>query len=83
MRGGCAPNTRGYEAYRATLPLPSQPKVPGERAGAVRYSFDNRSWKEVERAFGAWPLKQMEKCRRVDIVRSSEGALITIASRDK
>lgn len=50
--------------------------------GAVSYSFDNKTWKEVERFFGPWSLTQMQKLRRVYMVVANEGMAITIAYRD-
>jgi hypothetical protein len=51
-------------------------------SGAVSYSFDKRGWREVERILGPWPLKNMSQLRRVYIVESDEGVLITAAYRD-
>lgn len=51
-------------------------------SGAESYSFDKRSWREVERFFGAWPLKKMEQLKRTYMVVSDGGAAITIAYRD-
>jgi hypothetical protein len=48
----------------------------------VSYSFDKRAWREIERFVGAWPLKKMEQLKRVYMVMSDEGAVITLAYRD-
>jgi len=47
--------------------------------GAESYSFDKKSWREVERFFGSWPLKKMEQLRRTYMVVSDEGTVITVA----
>lgn len=49
--------------------------------GAESISFDKRSWREVERFLGMWPLKKMDQLRRVYMVLSDEGSVITIAYR--
>lgn len=50
--------------------------------GAESISFDKRSWKEVERFCGVWPLKRMEQLRRLYMVLSADGVAITVAYRD-
>lgn len=50
--------------------------------GAESISFDKRAWKEVERFCGVWPLKRMDQLRRLYMVVSAEGAVITVAYRD-
>ena len=50
--------------------------------GAVSYSFDKKGWRAVCRVFGSWQLKKMEQLRRVYMVVSSDGAVITLAYRD-
>lgn len=50
--------------------------------GAVRYSFDNATWRDIEREFGTWPLKKMEQLRRVYMVMGDDGSVITLAYRD-
>ena len=52
-------------------------------AGAESYYFDKKAWRETERFFGTWQLSQMEKLRRVYMVISDSGAVITLAYRDK
>ncbi|WP_161539462.1 hypothetical protein [Hyphobacterium indicum] len=49
--------------------------------GAMRYDFDNRSWKEIERLFGKWRLKEMEKFRRAYLIVTSEDRVITVSYR--
>ena len=50
--------------------------------GAVSYSFDKKAWREVERFLGTWPLKKMDQLKRVYMVMSDDGAVITLAYRD-
>ena len=50
--------------------------------GAVRYSFDKVTWRDLEREFGTWPLKKMDQLRRVYMVVGDDGAVITLAYRD-
>ena len=50
--------------------------------GAESYFFDKKSWREVERFFGSWPLKKMDQLKRTYMVVSDAGAAITIAYRD-
>lgn len=50
--------------------------------GAETYSFDKRSWKEVERLFGSWPLKKMDQLKRTYMVVADDGTIITLAYRD-
>jgi len=50
--------------------------------GADSYSFDKRSWKEIERVFGSWPLKKMDQLKRTYMVVADDGTIITIAYRD-
>jgi hypothetical protein len=50
--------------------------------GTVSYYFDKRAWKDVEKLFGSWPLKKMEQLKRVYMVVSDDGAVVTIAYRD-
>ncbi len=50
--------------------------------GAVSYSFDKRAWRDVERFFGTWPLKKMDQLKRVYMVMSDDGTIITLAYRD-
>ena len=47
--------------------------------GAVSYSFDKASWRRVESYVGSWPLKTMDRLRRLYVVVSDSGALITAA----
>ncbi len=50
--------------------------------GSTRYDFDKRSWKEVERFFGRWRLKEMTQLRNSYLIQSQDGAIITVAYRD-
>lgn len=52
-------------------------------AGADSYSFDKKSWREVERFFGAWPLKKMDQLKRTYMIVSDGGAVVTVAFRDE
>ena len=51
--------------------------------GAESVSFDKKSWKEVERFCGVWPLKKMDQLRRLYAVVSDDGAAVTFAYSDK
>ena len=55
-----------------------------ERAagGAVSYSFDKSGWREVKRILGPWPLKNMTQLKRVYLVESDAGDIITVAYRN-
>jgi hypothetical protein len=50
--------------------------------GADSYSFDKKSWKDVERLFGSWPLKKMDQLKRTYMVVADDGTVITLAYRD-
>lgn len=50
--------------------------------GAVRYSFDKQTWRDMEREFGTWPLKKMEQLRRVYMIVGDDGSVVTLAYRD-
>ncbi len=50
--------------------------------GAELISWDKRSWKDVERVCGVWPLKKMDQLRRLYMVLSSDGSAITVAYKD-
>lgn len=50
--------------------------------GTESYSFDKKTWREVERFFGSWPLKRMEQLQRVYMVMSDHGNTVTVAFRD-
>jgi len=49
--------------------------------GALRYDFDKQSWREVQKVFGKWRLKEMEKLKTTYIVVSPRDELITAAYR--
>lgn len=51
--------------------------------GTESISFDNRSWKEVERYCGVWPLKKMDQLRRLYAVVSESGVAVTFAYRNQ
>lgn len=51
--------------------------------GAESVSFDKKSWKEVERFCGVWPLKKMDQLRRLYAVISDGGEAVTFAYGDK
>ncbi|RYY86098.1 MAG: hypothetical protein EOO15_15365 [Chitinophagaceae bacterium] len=50
--------------------------------GAETYSFSKKSWREVERFFGPWPLKKMDQLKRVYMVVADGGSAVTVAYRD-
>lgn len=50
--------------------------------GAESYFFDKRSWREVERFFGPWPLKRMDQLKRTYMIVGDSGEVITVAYRD-
>jgi hypothetical protein len=54
-----------------------------ERAGggAERYSFDKKTWREVQRFFGHWPLKRMDQLKRTYMIVADGGAVVTVAYR--
>jgi hypothetical protein len=49
------------------------------RKGADSYSFDKKSWRELERFLGPWQLVNMEKLKRVYMVVADNGAAVTVA----
>lgn len=51
-------------------------------AGVESYSFDKKSWREVERYFGQWPLKKMDQLKRTYMIVADSGAVVTVAFRD-
>lgn len=51
--------------------------------GTESVYFDNKSWKEVERFCGVWPLKKMDQLRRLYAVVSDSGAVVTFAYRNQ
>lgn len=53
-----------------------------DRDGTESISFDKRSWKEVERFCGVWPLKKMDQLRRLYMIVSENGEAVTVAYRD-
>lgn len=53
-----------------------------DRDGTESISFDKRSWKEVERFCGVWPLKKMDQLRRIYMIVNENGAAVTVAYRD-
>ena len=55
-----------------------------ERAGggAERYSFDRKSWREIQRFFGHWPLKRMDQLKRTYMIVTDGGAVVTVAYRE-
>jgi len=50
--------------------------------GTESLYFDKKSWKEVEKFLGVWPLKNMEQLKRLYMVLSPDGSAITVAYRD-
>lgn len=52
-------------------------------SGAESVYFDKRSWKEVERFCGVWPLKKMDQLRRLYAIISDGGEAVTFAYSDK
>lgn len=53
-----------------------------DRDGTESISFDKRSWKEVERFCGVWPLKKMDQLRRLYMIVSENNEAVTVAYRD-
>lgn len=51
--------------------------------GAESISFDKRSWREVERFCGVWPVKKMDQLKRLYAVISDDGTAVTFAYNDK
>ncbi len=50
--------------------------------GTERIDWDKRSWKEVERVCGVWPLKKMDQLRRLYMIVGANGVAVTVAYRD-
>ena len=90
MNGAVIPLTKHAEQRAVDRSIPEIARwllldfASPERAGkgAVSYSFDKKAWREVERFFGTWPLKKMDQLKRVYMVMSDDGAVITLAYRD-
>ncbi|SDM57076.1 hypothetical protein [Maricaulis salignorans] len=51
------------------------------KSGCVSYAFDKKAWKEVERFFGRWRMKEMTQLKNAYLVQSAEGAIVTVAYR--
>jgi hypothetical protein len=49
--------------------------------GTESIYWDKRSWKEVERVCGVWPLKKMDQLRRLYMIISADGVARTVAYR--
>ena len=49
--------------------------------GTESLFWDKRSWKEVERICGVWPLKKMDQLRRLYMIVDGDGTAVTIAYR--
>lgn len=47
--------------------------------GAVSYSFDKAAWRRVEAYVGSWPLKTMDRLKRLYVVVSDTGSVVTAA----
>ncbi len=52
-----------------------------KQQGCTSFSFDKRAWRELERFFGAWRLKEMSQLRNAYMVVSAEGEIVTLAYR--
>lgn len=49
--------------------------------GTLSYSFDKAAWRKVEAYLGPWPLKTMDRLRRLYVVVADTGAVVTAAYR--
>lgn len=49
--------------------------------GAQSFSFDKSGWKRLESYVGHWQLKAMDKLKRLYVVVSESGDIITVAFR--
>jgi hypothetical protein len=50
--------------------------------GCSRLFFDRTAWKKVQRFFGNWPLKSMDRLKDLYLVVASDGIVVTIAYRE-
>lgn len=50
--------------------------------GCTSYSFDKKAWKELERFFGRWRMKEMSQLKNAYLVEGQDGSIITVAYRN-
>lgn len=49
--------------------------------GALSYSFDKAAWRKVQAYLGPWPLKTMDRLKRLYIIVADTGTIVTAAYR--
>ncbi|HEV7690478.1 MAG TPA: hypothetical protein VGO52_06640 [Hyphomonadaceae bacterium] len=50
--------------------------------GCSRLFFDHQTWKKVQRFFGNWPLKSMDRLKDLYLIVGGDGVVVTVAYRE-